>query len=458
MFPYWFCQWPSHAGIATADDVDAGMFYSGLWVPDGDPHTFGHHDTWTNQSGASVLFNFIGTQIQVFATRRPEGTYLTNVSFAIDEGPATLWTTTDFLPEITYQNLVYTSPPLSPAQHRITITNFGQIFWLDYVQFTTADSLPNPGQGGHPSPPPSTTARTPPPPSTSHSPTTQSEGPRPSPSSSSATLSSGTPAETTTTSDTTDTLPHPAPSDTSAPTGTIPVSTSTPSPTATGEANPSNAGGSGSSSRAPMIIGIAIGAVGALAVLLTMLWWLRMRRRLGREGGLASVEGTTMTLVQPLVGLQPASSSSSHSNSKGQQFPVSSPPLETPSSGPSSLGNNDDARYRDSEFPPSSSAPYSPTRRPLPPAPEMGTALFDAGSAIAPALSLHSAHSTSPLPSPMVRHSRDAGIRLAGGPLDETGSQGQMWALQGYDPTFGSCEIETLPPAYAQIHGSAGGR
>ena len=47
----------------TADDVDAGMFYSGLWVPDGDPNTFGHHDTWTNQSGAAVNFNFIGKRL-----------------------------------------------------------------------------------------------------------------------------------------------------------------------------------------------------------------------------------------------------------------------------------------------------------------------------------------------------------------------------------------------------------
>ena len=66
---YWnsvFLLWLSYiisftyAGTATADDTDAGMFYSGLWVPDGDPNTFGHHDTWTNQSGASVTFNFIG--------------------------------------------------------------------------------------------------------------------------------------------------------------------------------------------------------------------------------------------------------------------------------------------------------------------------------------------------------------------------------------------------------------
>lgn len=206
-----------------------------------------------------------------------------------------------------------------------------------------------------------------------------------------------------------------------------------------------------------------------------------------------------------VVGPQPATSSSHSTNSKGQQIPVSSPPLQAPSSGASLLGNSADARYRDSEFPPSSSfephrpssgpqeatssaeyteekgpfvlppAPYSPARRPLPPAPEVERALFDASvpfdtgaaaPAIAPAalaLSLHSAYSTSPLSShtvsPMVRHSRDAGIRLAGGPPDVMGSQTQMWASGGYDPTFGGSEVETLPPAYAQIvHGSAGGR
>ena len=58
-YPYFFLI-VAAADVHTADDVDAGMFYSGLWVPDGDPNTFGHHDTWTNQSGAAVTFNFIG--------------------------------------------------------------------------------------------------------------------------------------------------------------------------------------------------------------------------------------------------------------------------------------------------------------------------------------------------------------------------------------------------------------
>lgn len=48
------------ADVQDADDTNVGMFYTGLWVPDGDPNTFGKHDTWTNQSGASVVFDFIG--------------------------------------------------------------------------------------------------------------------------------------------------------------------------------------------------------------------------------------------------------------------------------------------------------------------------------------------------------------------------------------------------------------
>ena len=45
----------------------------------------------------------------------------------------------------------------------------------------------------------------------------------------------------------------------------------------------------------------------------------------------------------------------------------------------------------------------------------------------------------------MVRHSRDAGIRLAGGPLGEANSE--MWPPGEYD------DVETLPPSYAHIHG-----
>ena len=68
---------PTKADVETADDVDAGMLYSGLWVPDGAPNTFGHHDTWTNQSGAAVQFNFIGAY---FVFPSPTATHIVTVA------------------------------------------------------------------------------------------------------------------------------------------------------------------------------------------------------------------------------------------------------------------------------------------------------------------------------------------------------------------------------------------
>ena len=43
-----------------ADDMNPGMYYTGLWVPHADSNAFGCHDTWTNQTGATVSFDFIG--------------------------------------------------------------------------------------------------------------------------------------------------------------------------------------------------------------------------------------------------------------------------------------------------------------------------------------------------------------------------------------------------------------
>ncbi|KAI0363776.1 hypothetical protein BV20DRAFT_87030 [Pilatotrama ljubarskyi] len=109
--------------------------------------------SWTNQSGASVSFDFIGTQIKVFVSRRPVGTYLSNASFSIDGGVPTFWTTSDPVNAQSDRDLVYTSRSLSPTQHLITVTNFGAFFWFDYMEFTVASQPP----GGNP-----TTEATPP--------------------------------------------------------------------------------------------------------------------------------------------------------------------------------------------------------------------------------------------------------------------------------------------------------
>lgn len=237
-----------------------------------------------------ALFLPIGTQIQVFATRRPSGTYLTNVSFSIDGGPPTLWTTSDFVPAITYKNLVYTSPSLRPSQHHITITNLGAIFWLDYVEFTTADSVTSSGGGGG-APPSSTTtstssttshqipSSTPPTPTTSISYPSppQSQSSADTPTTSIAGSSTMTPLTTqTSSSGTTSMSDFESLSTNSMP--TISTRSSTGDSDGTALAVPVDSS-SGSSSRTPIIIGVVVGVAGLIALLLAALWWLRMRSK-----------------------------------------------------------------------------------------------------------------------------------------------------------------------------------
>ncbi|KAI0634414.1 hypothetical protein C8Q77DRAFT_752795 [Trametes polyzona] len=204
------------AEVLDADDTNVGMFYSGAWIPNGDPNAFGKHDTWTNQSGASVTFDFIGTQIRVFVTRRPVGTYLSNASFSIDGGPPTFWTTSDPVPAISYRNLVYTSRALLPAQHRITVTNLGAFFWLDYMEYTVPNTT-SPGNG--------------------------------------SSLGTGTSSTISTT--------------TLGSAGLV-------GPSATSEPNTVR---SNAAPNTGTIVGIVVGVVGGVALLAAMAWWLRRRSR-----------------------------------------------------------------------------------------------------------------------------------------------------------------------------------
>lgn len=243
----------------------------------------------------------VGTQIKVFATRRPEGTYLTNVSFSIDDGPPGFWTSTDFVPAISYQNLVYTSPTLSPTQHRITITNLGQIFWFDFVQFTSADSAPSDDSGtmgsGNTGASEGTTTTQQQRITTSNSPPQSSSSKAPS---SSTTKISNTgfaiqsslsvsPTHTTssTSSSTILALPESSgPSITSEIISHSSALTTTQSfgnqATQTGAAAGASGSGnsSSSSSQTPAIIAIAVAAgVVVCAFLLFAFWWFRVRRK-----------------------------------------------------------------------------------------------------------------------------------------------------------------------------------
>ncbi|KAI8989220.1 hypothetical protein BD414DRAFT_571887 [Trametes punicea] len=244
--------------VQDADDTNPGMFYTGPWLPDDDPNSFGHHGKWTNQCGASVFFDFIGRQIEVLVTRRPVGTYLSNASFSIDGGPPDFWTTDNLVPAISYKDLIYTS--LSPTQHRITVTHTGKVFWLDYMDYifaTTASPGGDPKTGGT-----SSTSSL----SLNSESTIASTNPSLILRATEATLSSPRRARRGIPQSETPRRPVP---------GGIPLSRSTNHTSASSVA--SLTATSNLSSHAGMIAGIVVGVLGDVTLFLSAVWWLRMR-------------------------------------------------------------------------------------------------------------------------------------------------------------------------------------
>ncbi|OJT05179.1 hypothetical protein TRAPUB_4004 [Trametes pubescens] len=513
------------ADVQDADDTNVGMFYTGLWVPDGDPNTFGKHDTWTNQSGASVVFDFIGTEISVFVTRRPVGTYLSNASFSIDGGPPTLWTTSDPVPAISYKNKVYTSPSLPPAQHRITVTNLGEIFWLDYMEYTVASVPP----GGNPPAGTTSTSSTDVPsasstdaPSTSSTDTqassvaaapagtaTSAPGARTStaaPVTNTQTSSvSGVPAGTAAPATGTQSTAAPA---TDAHTDTQP-STSSIIAVPTGTAAPASATSSSSSSHTGVIVGIVVGVLGGIALLVSAIWWLRLRSQ-ARQFALAATPfaNTSRPDVYPPMtqrGMlplpssrhapasepggyhdrlapgdlveraqsEPAGRSSSKHNTffQAHEAPPHSVPyhsLYVPVSSPSSVSAGDtdiilEAIPEDQiRMSPGTGLAGSPST------PEMASARSVRSTWLPRALTFSSAsqRSVSNATSPPVsrgpryfrvlRQSRDGGVRIAGGRLGERDAQ--PWTPAAYDDALDvRSESSTMPPSYAQFASSSSG-
>ncbi|PIL28507.1 hypothetical protein GSI_08545 [Ganoderma sinense ZZ0214-1] len=230
------------AGTLDVQDNSPALVYNGTWFPDASPNAHGKHETWTNASGASVYYDFqgslwsasarpsvarAGSQVEVFATLRPTGTYLTNVSFRIDDNAPDFWVSNKNVPQETFNKLVYTSPGTlsTDGLHRITITNYGFVFWLVYLEITTPDV-----SGGN-----------------------------------SSSSSSGTSTSTAS----------------STGTGTQSSSAGTSSATS-GSASSSSS--SGSASRTPVIIGAVVGSVGGATLLLAALWfWCMYSRSRRRE-------------------------------------------------------------------------------------------------------------------------------------------------------------------------------
>ncbi|EIW52020.1 uncharacterized protein TRAVEDRAFT_40785 [Trametes versicolor FP-101664 SS1] len=518
------------ADVQDADDTNVGMFYTGLWVPDGDPNTFGKHDTWTNQSGASVVFDFIGTEISVFVTRRPVGTYLSNASFSIDGGPPTLWTTSDPVPAISYKNKVYTSPSLPPAQHRITVTNLGEIFWLDYMEYTIASTPP----GGNP--PPGTTTT-----STSDA-SIESSTDISAPSVSVASVGTptvGTPASATDARPPSTTSSAPgtqspsvsgAPAGTAAPTSDTRGSTAAPatdthtdtqsssvSAVPAGTAGSASASAtSSSSSHTGVIVGVVVGVLGGIALLISAIWWFRLRAQ-GRQLALAATPyadpSSRMAAYPPREppmtqrGMLPLLPSGRHApaSDPGGYYnrPALPHPVERAQSEPGGRSSSKHNTFFQAHEAPPRSIPYQGLYAPVsspssvsagdtdiileaipedqirmssstglassPSTPEMASARSARSVWLPRALTFSSAsqrsvpRATSPPPAApgpryfrVLRQSRDGGVRIAGGRLGELGAQ--PWTPAAYDDALDvRSEASTMPPSYAQFASAVSG-
>ncbi|KAI0658222.1 hypothetical protein C8Q70DRAFT_1045894 [Cubamyces menziesii] len=501
MLLFWLASFLWLAGclgqtVQDADDTNPGMYYTGLWIPDGDPNTFGHHDTWTNQSGATVSFDFIGTQIKVFVTRRPVGTYLSKASFSIDGGAADIWETEDPVTAITYESLVYTSKTLSPVQHRITVTNLGVIFWLDYMEFTVATAPP----GGNPptrTTTPAQTQNSSPPANSATSPAKSTTSPTETPtnggsgnqqsSNSQSHRSSPSPTSggsASATSDTTLASTSGSATGPGATSGGLESSSTAGDAWSsgghgggtwpTGTSAPATGAASSSSSHTGMIVGIVVGVLGGLALLLSALWWLRMRKQ-AKQHALDSLAATPFADPSPHPSVY-----------FSKDRPPNSPPAMTqrqmlplpnnryaPASDP---GGYDQASYRASSVHRAHSEPADPSAAkqlalfraheasPHPdPAlasttsPSMFTDSAYASSPVSPPSATSGSSSHRPLYFRVLRRSRDGGVRLAGG---RPGSQdAQMWSPAVYDDVLEVLsESSTMPPSYAQYtHSSVSG-
>ncbi|KAH9934451.1 uncharacterized protein BXZ73DRAFT_45769 [Epithele typhae] len=472
-------------------DNDPGMVYSGFWLADGSPNALGNHETWTNQSGASVYYDFTGTQVKVYATRRPVGTYMTLVSFTIDDDQPMMWDTTDPVEQETFNTLVYTSNTLPAGQHRIEMQNLGSIFWLVYLDVTTSDITPlpiNPPSSSTTTTSSSTTSQ-----STTSTSTSTAIPTKPASVSSTSSQSLSSPTFPSSVSSTMSASPTSSDSSqvTIAEGSTDGTSQSPSSPTVTAQSNVNTSPPTRLASRTPLIVGIVAGLLGVISLLAAFFLYYRMRRTKAHPSD-------RLESPPPEPERKPSSAEASFGKSSYSSFhqrisracqaadahgslhasvhvqpptkdapPLAPParPYDTRASSPSesdhgphypSGTSSNVSRTQYLSYAPvaTSAPPPSPHARPLPsrpsPVPDVPPPPFSPTTPLGNARPFGgvSAYTTVDDKSAyMVRRARDGGVRVAGGTPDGSESG---WVSSEWDDAAGGreAENETLPPRY----------
>lgn len=160
---------PLLAVTVDIDDTDTRIVYTGTWSPTGEYQASNNTAQYDNTAtlcrevGGTASLVFIGesensflritphhklfihpgTSVTVFCTRGPIGTWLENTSYSLDSGPVSLWTDNNTINSVQWRTTCYSSGDVPYGEHNITITNYGDWFFLDYIQIVT----PNPPSG-----------------------------------------------------------------------------------------------------------------------------------------------------------------------------------------------------------------------------------------------------------------------------------------------------------------------
>jgi len=119
--------------LFTVDDRDPRLAYQGSWFTTTDPNDYNSTATGTKTAGSVVKFAFNGTLVSVYGTVDSESSSST---YTLDDSVPVVFTSPQSSSPI-YNEPFYTSPPLSPGEHTLTIniTSDGD-YWLDYLRFT----------------------------------------------------------------------------------------------------------------------------------------------------------------------------------------------------------------------------------------------------------------------------------------------------------------------------------
>ncbi|OBZ65289.1 hypothetical protein A0H81_14704 [Grifola frondosa] len=139
-----------NAGVILVDDSDPRITYVGDWMSTSLPRNqdvYNSTMTFTVEAGASASFSFTGTAISIYSVYQPTNAtaYTVNATYIIDGlFVSSYFTPTPTSAEILVDMLVFTSSPLPDAQHTLLITNYGDLYLLDYLEVAIPDSTSNP--------------------------------------------------------------------------------------------------------------------------------------------------------------------------------------------------------------------------------------------------------------------------------------------------------------------------